>query len=128
MVYRECWAQGNEANEPMKIYCDSSTTEYCLVLEGREPQVVTYPAPVTNNVGEYQAVIEAIKLALSLKLKDALILTDSQLVVEQVNGMWKCRQPHLLPLRDKARELLKGSSITLTWTPRENNLAGKVLE
>ena len=112
----------------MRIFCDSSTTEYCLVLEGQEPHIVAYSARVTNNVGEYQAVIEAVKLALSLKLKDALILTDSQLVVNQVNGMWECRQPHLLPLMDKARELLKGSNITLAWLPREENLAGRVLE
>ena len=32
---------------------------------------------------------------------------DSKLVIEQVAGRWKVKQPHLRPLFDRVRELLK---------------------
>ena len=35
---------------------------------------------------------------------------------------------HLLPLRDEVRELLRETGVELRWLPREDNLAGKVLE
>ena len=82
---------------------------------------------MTVNVGEYQAVILALKEAKRLKLEQVLLLSDSQLVVNQVNGVWKCRKQHLLPFRDKVRELLEDNWY-LHWVSREINLAGKVLE
>ena len=111
----------------MKIYCDSSTKEACLVVEGQKPLRFSYKNPVTNNVGEYQAIILALRIIHNQKLKQVELLTDSQLVVEQVNGSWQCRQPHLLPLRDKVRELLAQENATLAWIPRGQNLAGMVL-
>ena len=110
-----------------KIFCDSSTHEACIVIEGQKTTIIPYPKPVTNNVGEYQAVILGVEKAIQLEAKDAEILTDSLLVVNQVNGSWKCRMPHLLPFRDKVGGLLENSRITLEWVPREENLAGKVL-
>ena len=114
--------------ETVKIYCDSSTRKACVVIEGQEPTIISYPKPVTNNVGEYRAVIEATNIALLLKLKEVEILTDSQLVVNQVSGVWKCRKPHLLPFRDKVRDMLLASKAVLSWIPREENFAGVVLE
>ena len=81
----------------MKIYCDSSTQEACLVPEGRDPIIVPYDEPVTNNVGEYKAVILALKWAEDSAHSGDLnvsILTDSLLVVNQVNGVWKCKKEH----------------------------------
>ena len=117
----------------MKIFCDSSRREACYVLEGQEPTIVPYPEPVTVNVGEYRAVILALEEAKRLKLKQVMLMTDSQLVVNQVAGTWKCRAEHLLPYRDKVRDILLRVSFipyswNLYWIPREENLAGKVLE
>ena len=113
----------------MKIYCDSSTKKACIVAEGPVPIVIHYAEPVTNNVGEYQAVILALEWAKRLKRMHVELLTDSQLVVNQVSGLWKCRMKHLLPLRDKVRGLLGCSCPTeLKWIPREENLAGRILD
>ena len=109
----------------MKIYADSSTKEACIVVEGYDPAVYPYSEPVTVNVGEYQAAILALSVC-RLISEEVEILTDSLLVVNQVNGLWKCKKPHLLPFRDYAR-LLMESGATLKWIPREENLAGKVL-
>ena len=121
----------------MKVFCDSSTKESCVVIEGKEPSILPYiDAPVTNNVGEYRAVIRGIEFALYyLGLKEIEVLTDSEFVVNQVRGYdkfghkWRKCLPHLLPLRERVRKLLqtKGVEISLGWLSREANLAGKVL-
>ena len=118
----------------MEIYCDSSTREACIVVEGEEPKIFPYFEPVTVNVGEYKAVIFALEEALNRYLESVEILTDSLLVVNQVRGVWKCRKEHLLPFRDKIRNILLHMSFvptrrySLCWIPREENIAGKVLE
>lgn len=90
--------------------------------------VVPYSERHTNNVGEYLAVQLALEYAEQLALERPVVLTDSQLVVEQVRGTWKCRKAHLLPLRDGVRETLQEIGATLTWISREQNVAGKILE
>ena len=47
---------------------------------------------------------------------------DSKLVVEQLSGRWKIRQPHLRPLAAEATELLGRFRRTkLSWVPRAAN-------
>lgn len=117
----------------MKIYCDSSTREACVVIEGQDPMVLPYSEPVTVNVGEYKAVIWALTIARTRNYESVEILTDSLLVVKQVRGEWKCRKAYLLPLRDRVRGLMDRLTlyqrwVHLRWLPREENLAGRVLE
>ena len=110
------------------IYCDSSTKEACVVVEGRNPRLFPYLRRHTNNEGEYEAVLAALHLVDLCDLESAEIKTDSLLVVNQVNGTWQCRKNTLLHQRNKIREeLSRHSNVTLSWIPREENLAGHVL-
>ncbi len=116
----------------MRIYCDSSTTEACLVPEGQKLMIIPYKEKVTNNVGEYSAVIFAFEWAeqqlyYHKQPEETIVLTDSLLVVMQTNKGWKCRHEHLLPFRDRVIWFLN-KGYKLSWTPREENLAGKELE
>ena len=112
----------------MKIFCDSSTKEACYVIEGQKTVIIPYPRPVTVNVGEYKAVQFALWDAMNRKrIKPIEVYTDSLLVVNQVNGSYKCRKPHLLPLLTKTKELLEEAQAILMWIPREENIAGRVL-
>ena len=117
-----------------RVFCDSSTRKACIVIEGQEPIFIVYPSPVTNNVGEYKAVLLALQCVLrALPSLPATIYTDSLLVVNQVSGVWACRKPHLLPFKRKVNELMRkimngGRDIRLEWIPREENLAGIELE
>ena len=98
------------------------------MIEGQEPIVIPYLETVTNNVGEYKAVQFALLEASEQKhVKSIEILTDSLLVVNQVNGLWKCRKPHLLPFLHETKALIKELQATLSWITREENPAGKVL-
>lgn len=78
---------------------------------------------MTNNVAEYRAVLGALKWLSENRGDDsACVMTDSKLVVEQVNGRWACNSEKLRPYRDECRELLRGmSNVMLLWIPRERN-------
>ncbi len=115
-----------------RIYCDSSTREYCVVLPN---QIVIHPyfSQQTNNTGEYLAAIAAVKLARQSGITDFCIYTDSNLVVRQTKGQNKCNSTKLWPLCKELRALLGAdhihlSNLKIEWISREQNPAGKVLE
>lgn len=83
-----------------------------------------YTEPKTNNEMEYEAVIYALEQA---KEFDE-IRTDSQLVVNQVKGLWKCKEVRLFPLMLKAKALQAAKQAIITWIPRNECLAGNLLE
>lgn len=82
----------------------------------------------TNNVAEYKALIAGLEAAAPFGAHRVLVRADSKLVVEQVKGTWKVRQPHLRPLLDAARALLRSYAETdLQHVPRAENTAADAL-
>lgn len=78
----------------------------------------------TNNELEYYAVLSALELA-----KDGdIIYSDSQLVVNQIAGTYKLKAENLREFYDKIIYLLKEKKVTIQWVPREENVAGIVVE
>ena len=60
---------------------------------------------------------------------EALVRSDSKLVVNQVNGEWRVEDERLMELSSQAREMIeKLGSVRLEWVPREENCAGLWLE
>jgi len=60
----------------------------------------------TNNVAEYKALIEACKAALEYMPQRVIFFTDSQLVANQINGLYRVRRPHLDNLNQTVVDLL----------------------
>ena len=78
----------------------------------------------TNNWAEYEAVILALGKMLEMMLigRDIEFRLDSQLVVEQLKGNWKIKEPGLKEQAKKVRSLLKDfGTVTFTYIPREEN-------
>ncbi len=78
----------------------------------------------TNNYAEYEAVALALTEAKERGFgrRPVEIRMDSKLVVEQVLGNWKIKEPTLKPLAAKVHMLLKEfSGFTFTYVPREQN-------
>jgi len=75
----------------------------------------------TNNFAEYNALIEGLKLA--KKYTDAIeCFLDSELVVKQLNGIYKISSPDIKPLADKIKALrLDFKKVTFTHVRREQN-------
>lgn len=61
----------------------------------------------TNNVAEYTALIQGLKLAAERGVTDIKVHLDSKLVVAQVTGVWKIRSAPLRRLAVEARRLLE---------------------
>jgi len=59
----------------------------------------------TNNVAEYSALIEALKLAVERGADDVEIFADSELVVRQIEGRYRVKNPNLKPLFAEAIRL-----------------------
>ena len=59
---------------------------------------------ITNNVSEYEALIKALELA-SKFTDDVTCILDSELVVKQLLGEYKVRNPNLMPLFLKVQKL-----------------------
>lgn len=80
----------------------------------------------TNNVAEYTAVIEAfewIKKNVHSAIDEVYIFSDSTLIVNQLNGLYKVKEAHLreLLIRIKLLEEEVGGDIRYTYIPREQN-------
>jgi len=69
----------------------------------------------TNNEAEYRSLIEGLKGILAEAEQDDIpfneinlvVRGDSQLVLKQVEGAWKAKNPRMRVLRDQARGLLR---------------------
>lgn len=51
--------------------------------------------PVTNNEVEYEAILTRLKIALALGARTALLKSDSQLVIRQVNREFKAKESRM---------------------------------
>jgi len=59
----------------------------------------------TNNFAEYSGLIAALSYAIEHKHSALRVLSDSELMVRQMNGVYKVRSPELRPLYEEARRL-----------------------
>lgn len=78
----------------------------------------------TNNVAEYTAVIRALEEAVrrGYTNEPLAFFLDSKLVVEQVQGHWKVKEPSLRPLVARVQQLvLSFPSVSFTHVRREYN-------
>lgn len=84
-----------------------------------------YIGVTTNNVAEYTAVLEAFKY-LKKKYEEKLqvnLFADSRLVVEQLSGRFKIKNPNLKILFDQIKILeMEIGSVSYAHIPREKNL------
>ena len=78
--------------------------------------------PATHNVAEYRALIEGLKLARDHGVQQIRVYMDSELVVDQVNGVSAVRQAHLNELHEVASGLCaRFESFRISRVPREWN-------
>jgi ribonuclease HI len=99
-----------------------------------KPQRATYPSQqetyriseyigvTTNNVAEYSALIKGLKKARALKLKNIKVFLDSELLVNQINGIYRVKNKNLRSLWVQVRNILKDfDRYVITHVQREMN-------
>ena len=62
----------------------------------------------TNNVAEYRALLLGIQLAAELEATELELVGDSELIVKQVKGEYKVKDPTLRELSEQVRAALAG--------------------
>lgn len=86
----------------------------------------------TNNEAEYKTLIAALhdligRIAQGGTSADVYTVTvrgDSQLVIQQVNGVWKVRNARMAPLHAEATALLaRFKRADVRWHPRERSVS-----
>jgi ribonuclease HI len=98
------------------------------------PDLVTSAGPLrSNNIAEYQALILLLRHVDQLEKRAHargayLVCGDSQLVIRQMRGEYRVRNPHLTPLHAEASQLGSRLDVEFRWIPREKNPAGFLLE
>ena len=89
---------------------------------GPVDQISKEIGPATHNVAEYHALIEGLKLARGHGIQHVRVYMDSEIVVDQVNGVSVVREAHLRELHEQARGLVaQFRSFRISWVPRELN-------
>jgi ribonuclease HI len=82
-----------------------------------------YIGLATNNVAEYVALIAALKILLNQKrVPEAYFFSDSALMVNQINGVFKVKNTGLMPLISEAQALRRQlPRFQIIHVPREQN-------
>jgi len=76
----------------------------------------------TNNVAEYRALIEGLKMALAFQPNRLICHLDSELVVKQVKGEYQVKMATLKPYVDEVRELAQElADVVFVHIPRGDN-------
>jgi len=61
----------------------------------------------TNNYAEYQGLLAALRWANENQVKAFKVISDSELMVRQMKGIYKVRHPDLRKLYDEAQQLVR---------------------
>jgi probable phosphoglycerate mutase len=84
---------------------------YGAVVENPEGQVVArlseFLGQQTNNYAEYKGLVGALAWALANGVRQLCVVSDSELMVRQMKGIYKVKNPGLRPLWEEAQRLAR---------------------
>jgi ribonuclease HI len=82
----------------------------------------------TNNVAEYRGLLLGLRRARELGASEVEVVNDSQLVAQQVNGVYKVKHPDMKSLHAAALKALGGfERWSIRSVPRAQNAAADAL-
>jgi len=87
-----------------------------------------YLGETTNNIAEYEALIWGLENVHALGYTQVSVFADSELVVKQINGVYKVKNHGLKPLFTRTLALLRGfNSFEVGHVRREHNQAADAM-
>ena len=97
-----------------------------VIIKGRDGNLLEeiggYLGVTTNNFAEYSGLVAALRASLKYQAAHIEIYSDSQLVVRQLNGLYRVKSESLLPLHKEARRLMSlMENVAVYYIPREKN-------
>lgn len=80
------------------------------------------PGRGSSNTAEYEALIRGLQTARELACDEILVRGDSQLVIRQLEGKYRVKEPKLRPLFERVVKLAhEFERFEIQWVPREMN-------
>jgi ribonuclease HI len=73
--------------------------------DGGEEEILGYIGRATNNVAEYAGLLAALTRAAEAGLPRLAVVSDSELLVRQMEGAYRVKAPHLVPYFLRALKL-----------------------
>ena len=95
-----------------------------LIIRDSKPyeKIARYLGKTTNNIAEYTAAIIGLEHAVSLGASSVKLFADSELLVNQLNGLYKVKNEGLIPLHRRVKELIALIGIVeVQYIPRAMN-------
>lgn len=91
-------------------------------IDGRREEVVGFLGRTTNNVAEYAALVAALTHAVESGCEALELYSDSQLLVRQIEGAYRVKAAHLVPIFLRVLSLRRRlDRFTIHHVPREEN-------
>jgi ribonuclease HI len=124
------YTDGASRNNPGEAGAGVSIMSHGRPLEG----ISRYLGTTTNNIAEYTAAIIGLERAVQLGASKVRLFADSELMVKQLNGLYKVKNEGLKPLHARVKELIaRIGSVEVQYIPREQNrdadaLANKAID
>jgi ribonuclease HI len=117
--------------ERVKVNCDGGSrgnpgpSAYGVVIAANDGQIIeefgAYLGEQTNNYAEYSGVVAALEKLKDLNIFEADFYLDSELIVKQLNGVYKVKNPGMIELNSQVKELSKGMDLSFTHVYRKDN-------
>lgn len=85
-------------------------------------EICGYLGTATNNVAEYAGLLEALSVATEEGAREVEIVSDSELLVKQMLGIYRVKHPNLVPLYQRAKAMTrKFARFSIRHTLRAGN-------
>ena len=90
--------------------------------KGEEFPLTFYLGIKTNNQAEYEALLLGLRELKKRKASEVKVMADSELLIKQLNGIYRVKHENIIPLFKEAKELSKVfKKISFQHIPREEN-------
>lgn len=102
---------------------------YGVSIQGSSPEdLYGFIGVATNNTAEYAALLALLEHVVPLQPDLLTVRSDSELLVKQMRGEYRVKDPKLLVLHAAARRLVAGlPQVVFEHVPREENRAADAL-
>jgi ribonuclease HI len=100
---------------------------YGVIIKDETDQVLKgrgqYIGKATNNVAEYQGLLGCLELMEAYTISHLVVFSDSQLLVRQIHGTYRVKQPHLQVLHKKVLDTIRSADyhFEIRHIPRQRN-------
>ena len=93
-----------------------------ILPDSTREEIREYIGRGTNNEAEYKALIRALRYLVAEVNPEVKIHSDSKLVANQMNGLWRVKDPKLRILHSEAKKFASRiAALEIEYVPRERN-------